>query len=108
MSDQEPQQPKNPYMQGLLIGPEVTGVMGQIAGMSVIVIGLGLAAGILLDRTLGTRPMFTLVGILISLPLHMWLVYKIAMRAVTQIAVKNQTNQNQTNPNSDQEDTLSE
>ncbi len=107
MSEEKPNQPENSYMQGLLIGPEVTGVMGQIAGMSVIIIGAGLALGIILDRTLGTKPMFTLAGILISLPLHMWLVYKIAMRAVTQIAV-NQKKQNQTNLNSDQEDTLSE
>ncbi len=108
MSDQEPKQSSNPYIQGMLLGPEVTGVIGQVAFMSVFIIGAGLGAGILLDRMLDSKPMFTLVGILISLPLHMWLVYKIAMRAVNQVAERTQKNQNQTNQNSDQEDTLSE
>lgn len=46
-----------------------------------LVIG-SVAGGILLDRALGTRPMFTLLLVLGSAPLTMFVLYRFAMRTV--------------------------
>lgn len=60
-------------------------VVGQIGGLTVAVIVVALGAGILLDRTLGTRPLFTLLLMLGSFPVTYFIIYRIALNAVGKI-----------------------
>jgi F0F1-type ATP synthase assembly protein I len=57
-------------------------VMGQIGALTLgIVMGV-LIIGIVLDRVLGTKPLFTLLLFLASFPASMYIIYRVALRAV--------------------------
>jgi F0F1-type ATP synthase assembly protein I len=71
---------------------------------------LGLAA----DAHFGTRPLFTLLLALLSLPLSIWLTYRIAMKTVARarrayeayLASKRATNSDSRAPHNEQADLL--
>jgi hypothetical protein len=65
------------------VPPAVVGAMAlQIAlGVGGLVLG-AVVAGLWLDAQLGTRPLLTLGLGVLSLPVSVWLTYRIAMRAV--------------------------
>ncbi len=60
-------------------------VIGQIGALTVGVIVVALVAGLWLDRTLGTRPVFTLLLMLGSFPVTYYIIYRIALNAVGKI-----------------------
>lgn len=55
-------------------------VGGQVACLNLIVIFLSLFIGIWLDRLLGTKPAFTLILVIGSIPLSLVLTYFLAKR----------------------------
>jgi F0F1-type ATP synthase assembly protein I len=74
--DSKPQPPRK------LSDVQIASLIGQ-SGCLVVVLVLGaLFGGIMLDRLLGTKPLFTLALVLASLPIGMFALYRFAMGAV--------------------------
>jgi F0F1-type ATP synthase assembly protein I len=63
-------------------------VGGQVGCATLFIVFLSLFVGIGLDKLLGTKPVFTLILILGSAPLSLYLTYHLAMRAVKSINPK--------------------
>lgn len=57
-------------------------VGGQVGCATLMIVFLALFVGIGLDKLLGTKPVFTIILILGSAPLSLFLTFKLAMRAV--------------------------
>jgi len=57
-------------------------VGGQVGCATLFIVFLALFVGIGLDKLLGTKPVFSIILILGSAPLSLYLTYKLAMRAV--------------------------
>lgn len=59
--------------------------LASLAGLSgcvsIIVIFGGLLIGFTLDHLLGTRPLFTILVIVLSVPLALWLMVQLALRS---------------------------
>jgi len=60
-------------------------VLAQVGLLSLVIVIGALIAGIALDRVLETRPLFTVLLMLASFPALMYVIYRVAMRAVTRI-----------------------
>lgn len=77
--DQNPGRKSNPLLDiGILVA-------GQV-GISVVFIVLVAAfGGIWLDKTLGTRPLFTILLVIGSGPVCLYVVYRLAMAALAKI-----------------------
>lgn len=60
-------------------------VIGQIGALTVGVIVVALIAGLWLDKTFSTRPLFTLLLMLASFPVTYYVIYRIALNAVSKI-----------------------
>ncbi len=56
-----------------------------VAALTLAVIFAALFAGLLLDRLLHTRPLFTILLILISVPVNMYLTFKVVQIATRRI-----------------------
>jgi len=57
----------------------------QVGCATIIIVFLGLGIGLGLDSLFNTKPVFTLIFILSSAPVALFLTFKIAMRAVKNI-----------------------
>ncbi|MCB9445131.1 MAG: AtpZ/AtpI family protein [Ardenticatenaceae bacterium] len=57
-------------------------VVGQVGCLVVIIIGLALGAGMLLDRFLGTRAIFTVILMVGSVPVALYLTVRMSLTAV--------------------------
>jgi F0F1-type ATP synthase assembly protein I len=60
-------------------------VLAQVGLLSLVIVIGALVAGIVLDRVLETRPLFTVLLMLASFPALMYSIYRVAMRAVARI-----------------------
>ncbi len=60
-------------------------VLAQVGILSLVIVIGALIAGIALDRVLETRPLFTVLLMLASFPALMYVIYRVAMRAVARI-----------------------
>jgi len=60
----------------------LAGIIGQVGCLVVLIIGLALGAGILLDRFLGTRAIFTVLLMVGSVPVALYITVRISMTAV--------------------------
>jgi F0F1-type ATP synthase assembly protein I len=67
----------------LLNESQIAGLTAQSGCLVVGVVLLAVVAGIWLDKVLDTRPMLTLALVLGSLPLSIYLLFRVAMRAMT-------------------------
>ncbi len=60
-------------------------VLGQVGLLTLgVVVGV-LVLGLWLDRTLGTKPLFTLLLFLASFPASMFIIYRVSLNAVGKI-----------------------
>ena len=59
----------------------LAGIVGQVGCLTVIIIGLALGAGLLLDRFLGTRPIFTILLLVGSVPISLYIIVRISLTA---------------------------
>ncbi len=66
---QQPEPQDNTYML-------VAQVLGQVGCLLTVTIGGSIVLGLVLDGVLGTRPLFTFVAVLITVPLNLWLIYR--------------------------------
>jgi F0F1-type ATP synthase assembly protein I len=57
-------------------------VIAQIGGLTMAVILVAIFGGLFLDRLLDTRPLFTIILIVGSFPLSMYVIYRVALGAV--------------------------
>jgi F0F1-type ATP synthase assembly protein I len=60
----------------------LAGVVGQIGCLTLILIGVALGAGILLDRFLETSPIFTILFLVGSVPINLFLTVRVALSAL--------------------------
>jgi MFS-type transporter involved in bile tolerance (Atg22 family) len=70
----------------------VVGIFGQVGCLTLIIILTALFAGLWLDKYFNTKPLFTIVLMLGSMPVSLLLMYKIIMWATRRIKpVKTET-----------------
>ncbi len=72
--------------QQAMFGVVLATTVAQVGCVTVIVILGGLVVGLGLDRLLGTRPIFTLVLVLASIPLSLFVLVRVALSATHQLA----------------------
>lgn len=60
-------------------------VLGQIGGLTLVVIVVAVFGGVWLDRQFGTRPVFSVLLILGSFPVSLYIIYRVALSAVAKI-----------------------
>ena len=63
----------------------VAGVMGQVGCLNIVIVGVGLGVGILLDRLLGTKAIFTVLLTVGSVPVALYLTVRVAMTASARV-----------------------
>lgn len=66
-------------------GLALVSVVWQIGCVTVVVVIGALAAGLGLDQIFDTRPLFTMLLVLASIPLSLYLLVQIALSAVKQL-----------------------
>jgi F0F1-type ATP synthase assembly protein I len=54
-------------------------VVGQVGCLTVLLIGLALGSGVLLDRFLETRPIFTILFMVGSVPVNLYLTVRVGL-----------------------------
>jgi F0F1-type ATP synthase assembly protein I len=69
----------------------LAGVVGQIGCLTLILIGAALGAGILLDRFLETTPFFTVLFLVGSVPINLFLTIRVGLSAVARAQRKTAT-----------------
>lgn len=57
-------------------------IVGQVGCLVVIIIGLALGAGVLIDRFLGTRAIFTVILMVGSVPVALYITVRLSLTAV--------------------------
>ena len=57
-------------------------VVGQVGCLVVLIIGLALGAGVLIDRFLGTRAIFTVILMVGSVPVALYITVRLSLTAV--------------------------
>lgn len=60
-------------------------VLGQIGVLTLAAVIGPLVLGLWLDKTFATRPLFTLLLLLASFPLTLYIIYRVSLRAITKI-----------------------
>jgi F0F1-type ATP synthase assembly protein I len=60
-------------------------VISQVGILTLVVIIGAVFGGVFLDRQLGTRPLFTVLLLLVSFPALLYIIYRVALRAVADI-----------------------
>lgn len=61
----------------------LAGIIGQVGCVTVILIGLALGAGLLLDRVLDTRPIFTILFLVGSVPVTLYVTVRVSLTAAS-------------------------
>jgi F0F1-type ATP synthase assembly protein I len=59
----------------------LAGIVGQIGCITVIIIAVALGAGIFLDRFLDTRPIFTILFLVGSVPITLFVTVRVSLMA---------------------------
>lgn len=59
----------------------LAGIVGQIGCITVIIIAIALGAGVLLDRFLDTRPIFTILFLVGSVPVTLFVTVRVSLMA---------------------------
>lgn len=77
-------------------------VVGQVGCLVVLIVGLALGAGLLLDKILDTGALLTVILMVGSVPVALYLTVRISLAAVTRAQRKPQANDN---PSEDSKDT---
>jgi len=81
---QEGQTPKNVRALGSL-QLVLAGVLGQVGCLTIAIIIVALVAGLLLDNAFQTRPLFTLILVIASVPLTIYIMVRIVLSMAPRI-----------------------
>ena len=93
MSDQEPQEKdRRQYFYNLTL----TAVVGQVGCITLLIVFGALIGGLWLDRHFSTKPMFTLLFMVASMPVTLYIMYKVVKGATDKMrpVIKNKNNEN--------------
>ncbi len=63
----------------------IVGIFGQVGFLTLFIIIVALLGGLWLDRTFDTKPLFTIVLMIASVPVSLVLMYKVVMWATSRI-----------------------
>ena len=76
---------KDRAQQALMVA--LVGVIGQVGCLTLIIIAIALSAGLWLDNQLGSRPIFTLVLVIASVPLTLFLMFRVVLSLAPKIQI---------------------
>lgn len=82
---------KSDQQQPMNLAITLANIMSQVGCLVVLVIGLALGAGILLDNFLGTDRIFTAIFIIGSFPVAIYVILRLVIRAQQQLVDANKT-----------------
>jgi F0F1-type ATP synthase assembly protein I len=60
----------------------LAGIVGQVGCITVLMVVLALGAGIFLDRFLDTRPVFTILFMVGSVPVTLYIIVRVSLTAL--------------------------
>ena len=63
----------------------LAGIIGQIGCITVLLIAIALGVGILLDRFLDTRPIFTILFLVGSVPVTLFVTVRVTLMAAARV-----------------------
>ena len=78
-------QPEKPISKVYTMGLTPMVVGGEVGCLTLFIVIIALIAGLWLDRTFGTKPMFTLIFLLGSAPFSLFLTFWVATRSIKQM-----------------------
>jgi hypothetical protein len=81
MTGQKPGTNRTQYAKNLALA----GFAGQVGFLTLAIIIVALLAGLWLDSQFGTRPLFTIGALLASVPITLFIMFRVAMSFVTRI-----------------------
>lgn len=64
------------------LAPLLATVVGQVGCITVLLIGLALGAGLLLDKFLGTKAIFTVLFMVGSVPVALYVIVRVSLSTV--------------------------
>lgn len=73
-------------------------VGGEVGCLTLIIVIIALVVGLWLDRTLGTKPVFTLILLLGSAPFSLFLTFWVATRSIRQMTASQSQGMAQAQP----------
>lgn len=65
----------------------LAGIIGQVGCLTILIIAIALGAGLWLDNQFQTRPIFTLVLVLASVPVTLFIMFKVVLSVAPKIQV---------------------
>jgi F0F1-type ATP synthase assembly protein I len=71
----------------------IASLLTQVGCFTVVIVGLAIAGGLWLDGLLDTKPVFTIVFVLGSLPVNFYFLVRIVMRGTSQLRNNSQIEQ---------------
>jgi F0F1-type ATP synthase assembly protein I len=78
-------QPSQPNRSQYALNLTLASVAGQVGCLTLVIVVAALFGGLWLDRALQTRPLFTIVLVIGSMPVSLFIMYRVAMSAVARI-----------------------
>jgi F0F1-type ATP synthase assembly protein I len=72
-------------------------IFGQVGLLTIVLIVLALVGGLWLDNTFETKPLFTLIFMLASVPLDVYLMYKVVSSATERLKTEKKTPEEERN-----------
>jgi F0F1-type ATP synthase assembly protein I len=63
----------------------LAGIVGQVGCVTVILIAIAFGAGVLLDNLLGTRPIFTILLLIGSVPVTLYVIVRLSLTATARL-----------------------
>jgi len=70
---------------GLTFSVALAGVLGVGGLITLAIVIVSLLVGLWLDRTLDTKPLFTLLLMIVSAPISIFVMYRVAMNSISKM-----------------------
>jgi len=82
---QTPSPNEKPRSPAYSIGYQSLAVGAKVGCLTILIVGIALMAGLWLDRTFSTKPVFTLILLLGSAPVSLFLTFRVATSSIKQM-----------------------
>lgn len=89
----EPQKPSKDIVKNTLLNASTAVVLGQVGVLTLVIILAAVGGGLWLDKTFSTRPLFTLILVLGSIPISLVLTVRTVKRALSRSAEQPTSNE---------------
>ncbi len=80
-----PDEPQKQNRKQYALNLVLAGFAGQVGFVTLAIVVAALLLGLWLDSSLGTRPLFTILILLASVPVTLWVMFRVAMGFVARI-----------------------